>query len=110
CDSKLQARRYELLPEIHSAIQHALRNLPFRGFGHAYGFFGGEDCYCISFRVEADAFARDIVDHNRIQGFRNELLSRILNYVLSFSREADDNLRSLTPRDFRKDVDCWCQL
>src|SRR6266700_2516000 len=83
CPPKTFVRQYlatwsqQLFLEIHRAIQHPLGNFPFGGFRDGDGFVGRKNRYRISFRVEADAFARDIIDHNRIERFREELLARI---------------------------------
>jgi len=78
--------------QLDGAIEHPLRHFPFAGFGNADGFVGSKNGDGVSFRVEADALAGDIVRDNRIERFRNQLLACVLNYILGFSRESDHNL------------------
>src|SRR5258708_3136232 len=60
--------------------------------------------YLIAIRVEADAFARHVVDYDGIEVLGCELLAGVFEDVLGLRGKADDNLRLLAERNLLQDI------
>ncbi len=97
-------RRFAPLPQPNDLIEDALSHFPFRGLGDFDNLIVGDDGDFVAIGIEADAFAGNVVDHDRVQSLGGELLAGILEDVLGFGGESDHNLRLLAQRNFFKDV------
>jgi len=91
-------------------VEHTLGDLPLGGFRHFDHFTLGDDGNCVPVGVEANAFPRDIIDHDSIERFGHQLLARIFQHIFGFSGKAYDDLRSLGTSQFRKNVGGGLQL
>ena len=63
-----------------------------------------ENRHRVALRVEPNSLARDVIHNNRVQSLGGQLLARILEHVLRFRSESDDDLARLSPRQFGKNV------
>ena len=82
-----------MLAEAHDLVEDALGDFPLGGFGNFDHFVAGDDGDGVAVGIEADAFARNVVDDDGVEILRNQLLAGILQNVLGFGGEADDDLR-----------------
>src|SRR5580704_16500421 len=80
-------------------IEDALCHFPLGGLGHFDDFVVSNDGDLVAVRIEADAFARDIVDYNGVELLGRELLTGVFEDVLGFCGKADDNLGLLALRN-----------
>ena len=93
-----------VLAEADDLVEHALGDFPLGGFGDFDHFVVGDDGDGVAVGIEAHAFARDIVDHDGVERFRDQFLAGIFQDVFGFGGEADDDLRLLFAREFLQNV------
>jgi len=92
------------LTEAGYLIENALSHIPFGGFGNFDYFVVGDDSDGIAVGVEAYAFAGNVVDDDSVNGFRGQFLAGVLQDILRFGSEADDELVLLVSSQFGQDV------
>ena len=87
------------MAEADDLVEDALCHFPFGGFGNFDHLVTGDDGDGVAVGIEADAFARNIVDYDGVEIFRKQLLARVLEDVLGFGGEADEDVRTLLLRE-----------
>jgi hypothetical protein len=90
--------RFAVLPQLCDLIKNALGHFPLGGFGDFDHFFASDDGHGIAVGIEADAFTRNVVDHDCVEVLRNQLLAGVFEDVFGLCREANNDLRPLLLR------------
>ena len=83
---------FALLAQPRNLVENSLGYFPLRGFGDFDHIVARNDCYGVAVGVEADAFARDIIDDNRIQIFCEQFLASVFQNVFRLGGEPNNDL------------------
>ena len=89
---------------MDNLIEHTLRNFPLGSFWNFDDLVVSDDGHFVALGVESDAFARNIVDHDRVEVLGCELLAGVFEDILSFCGKPNDNLRLPAQRNFLENV------
>jgi len=76
--------------QANHLFEHALGNFPLRRFGNINDVVAGDDGDGVAVGVEANSFAGDIVDHDRVERLREKFGAGVLQNVLGFGSKAND--------------------
>src|SRR5579859_93324 len=70
--------RFAVLAELHNLVEDALGYFPLRGFRDFNNLITRDDGDRVAVRVKADAFARYVVDDDRVEMLAYQLLAGVL--------------------------------
>ena len=85
-------------------VKDALSDFPLGGFGDFNYFVARDDGDGVTVGVETDTFARDVVDHDRVEILGNQLLAGVFEDILGFRGKPYDDLILFPLREFFQDV------
>ena len=93
-----------MLAEADDLVEDALGYFPLCGFGDFDDLVAADDRHRVAVGIETDAFARDVVDYDGVEIFRDQFLAGILEDVLGFGGEAYDELCRFLERELFQNV------